>query len=189
MATTKGVAGMPTPGSSHAPDFNPKYPTELKDFLQEFEEHVVACGLDEAEKVLKEKILNSYSTTQLGKKYTTNKLAKFITKSANGVIDDETDLNAYYRQFWPITNHLVKSKKINTEDQDRYFWQGLPSAIPTINQAMEARHFVLTSEAVDSEDDDLILGKNKKRRGRGRKERRGDNEEEKDESDKSSDED
>ncbi|KAF8802581.1 hypothetical protein BYT27DRAFT_7260188 [Phlegmacium glaucopus] len=141
--TTKGVAGMPTPGSARAPDFNLKYLTELKDFFQEFEEHTAACGLDKVEKarivvrymdgvtkrfwrslegyeedyeVLKEKILSSYLTTQLGEKYTTNELVKFVTKSANGVIDEETDLNAYYRQFWPVASYLVKNKRINVED-------------------------------------------------------------------------
>ncbi|KAF8815848.1 hypothetical protein BYT27DRAFT_6652935 [Phlegmacium glaucopus] len=79
--------------------------------------------------MLKEKILDSYSTTQLGEKYTTNELVKVITKSANGIVDNGTDLNTYYQQFWPIASHLVKNKKINTDDQDRYFWCGLPSEI------------------------------------------------------------
>ncbi|KAF8815580.1 hypothetical protein BYT27DRAFT_7053861, partial [Phlegmacium glaucopus] len=189
---------MPTPGSSRAPDFNPKYPTELKDFFQEFEEHAKACGLDEKEKarvvvrytdgatkrfwrslegyeesyeVLKERILDSYSKMQLGDKFTTNGLIKLITKSANGTVDDETDLNTYYRQFWPIASHLVKNKKINIDDRDCYFWQGIPSdtrrgirnrletkdhtfdhsQVPTITQAMEAGQFVLTREAADSD--------------------------------------
>ena len=106
----KGVVGMPTPDTKQAPHYDPEYPEELKDFFQEFEEHALACGLIDEEKArvvvrytdnamrrfwkslegfeedykkLKDNILNSYSKTQLGERFSVSELAKFIEKSAN----------------------------------------------------------------------------------------------------------
>ncbi|KAF8817309.1 hypothetical protein BYT27DRAFT_7217831 [Phlegmacium glaucopus] len=80
--------------------------------------------------------------------------------------------------FWPMASYLVKNKrsmsKIETDISDVDYhhhcleaWDHTfkRSQIPTISQTMEAGHFILTSEAVDLEDEALMLGKNRKRQG------------------------
>ncbi|KAF8634280.1 hypothetical protein AX17_004236 [Amanita inopinata Kibby_2008] len=218
-AVNKGIAGMPAPGSSRAPDFDPRYPEELKSFLEEFEEHAAACGLSEKEKtkvvvrytdaktrqfwkslegygedfeVLKGKILESYSKSQQGEKYTTNQLVKIISQHADGDIDDEDDLYAYYQEFWPVASYLVENKKINNEDRNRYFWKGLPtrarkairnrlemkdstfelSQVPTIQKAMEAGRFVFSKETEDEDEDDSFIEEAARKRRRKRKGKR-----------------
>ncbi|KAF8639251.1 hypothetical protein AX17_001616 [Amanita inopinata Kibby_2008] len=213
----KGIVGMPAPGNPRAPHFDSKYPEELRDFLKEFDEYAEACGLttqdkarvvvrytdaetkrfwkclegyDENFEMLKGKILKSYSKSRLGEAFTRNQLAKLISRSADGEIDDEGDLYAYYREFWPVASYLVDNKKISKEDLDRYFWKGLPSRarkairnrletrdhtfdrsqVPTVQMAMEAGRFVFSKEAVD--DDAFIeeaLRRERRKKGKGRR--------------------
>ncbi|KAF9440551.1 hypothetical protein P691DRAFT_793249 [Macrolepiota fuliginosa MF-IS2] len=177
---------MPAPGSSCAPDFDLNHPEELRDFLEEFEEHAVACGLDTKEKskvvvrytdVKTKRFWKSLEGYDLGERFTANHLVKLITKLVDSDIYNENDLNAYYCDFWPIASYLVDTKKINNNDCNCYFWKGLPleaqkaiqnhlenedstfdcAQVLSIEKAMKVGQFMFSKEAVDDDDEDPIM--------------------------------
>jgi len=188
MAT--GVLGMPAPGSRRAPEFDSWSPEELKEFLEEFEELAERHGLTTKEKtkivvkyvdketkkfwkrlegygddymMLKRKIMGAYSKTLLEDKPTVAELVKLVKKSAKGSIEDEEDLDTYYRKFWIVAANLVEADVINKKQHDEYFWKGLlrelryaisdlleardpdfeSDQVPEVEKAIEAGRFVL----------------------------------------------
>jgi len=164
MAT--GVLGMPAPGSRQAPEFDSRNPEELKEFLEEFEELAKRHGLTTKEKtkmvvkymdkemkkfwkrlkgygddyvVLKRKIMEAYSKTLLEDKPIVAELVKLVKKSAKGSIEDEEDLDIYYRKFWIVAADLVEADVINKKQHDKYFWKGLSQELRyAINDCLEA---------------------------------------------------
>jgi len=89
--------------------------------------------------MLKRKIMGAYSKTLLEDKPTVAKLVKLVKKSAKGSIEDEEDLDIYYRKFWIITADLVEVDVINKKQHDEYFWKRLPQELQyTINDCLEA---------------------------------------------------
>jgi len=188
MAT--GVLGMPAPRSRHAPEFDLQNPEELKKFLEEFEKLAERHGLMTKEKtkmvvkyvdketkkfwkrleryrddyiMLKRKIIGAYSKTLLEDKLTVAELVKLVKKSVKGSIEDEKDLDTYYRKFWIVATDLVEADFINKKQHDEYFWKKLPrelryaisnhleaqdsdfesDQVPEVEKVMEAGHFVL----------------------------------------------
>jgi len=146
MAT--GVLGMPAPGSRCAPEFDSWNPEKLKEFLEEFEELAERYGLTTKEKtkmvvkyvdkemkkfwkrlkeyrddyvMLKRKIMGAYSKTLLEDKPTVAELVKLVKKSAKRSIEDEEDLDIYYRKFWIVAADLVEADVINKKQYDEYF--------------------------------------------------------------------
>jgi len=144
---------MPAPGSRQAPEFDSRNPEELKESLKEFEELAEKHGLMTKEKtkivvkyvdketkkfwkrlegygdnyvILKRKIMGAYSKTLLEDKPIVAELVKLVKKSAKGSIEDEEDLDTYYRKFWIVTADLVEADVINKKQYDEYFWKGLP---------------------------------------------------------------
>jgi len=122
MATE--VLGIPAPGSRCAPEFDLRNPEELKEFLEEFEELAERHGLTTKEKtkmvvkyvdketkkfwkrleeygddyvMLKRKIMGAYSKTLLEDKLTVAELVKLVKKSSKESIEEEEDLDTYYR--------------------------------------------------------------------------------------------
>jgi len=187
---TTGVLGMPAPGSKRAPEFDLQNSEKLKEFLEEFEELAERHGLTTKEKtkmvvkyvdketkkfwkrlegygddyvILKRKIMGVYSKTLLEDKPTVAELVKLVKKSAKGSIEDEKNLNTYYRKFWIVAADLVEADVINKKQHDEYFWKGLPQElryaisnrleardpdfesdqIPEVEKAIEAGRFVL----------------------------------------------
>ena len=185
---------MPAPGSRRAPEFDSQNPEELKEFLEEFEELAERHGLTTKEKtkmvvkyvdkktkkfwkrlegygddyvMLKRKIIGAYSKTFLEDKPTVAELVKLVKKSAKGSIEDEEDLDTYYRKFWIVTADLVEADVINKKQHDEYFWKGLPrelqyaisdhleaqdadlesDQVPEVEKAMKAGRFVLRKAA------------------------------------------
>jgi len=146
MATR--VLGMLAPGSKHVPEFDSWNPEKLKEFLEEFEKLAKKHGLMTKEKtkivvkyidketkkfwkrlegygdnyiILKRKIIGAYSKTLLENKPTVAELVKLVKKSAKGSIEDEEDLDTYYRKFWIVAADLVKADVINKKQYDEYF--------------------------------------------------------------------
>ena len=79
--------------------------------------------------MLKRKIMGAYSKTLLEDKLTVAKLVKLVKKSAKGSIEDEEDLDTYYRKFWIVTADLVEADVINKKQHNKYFWKGLPQEL------------------------------------------------------------
>jgi len=146
MAT--GILGMPALGSRHAPEFDSRNPEELKEFLEEFEELAERHGLMTKEKtkmvvkyvdketrkfwkrlegygddymMLKRKIIEAYSKTLLEDKPTVAELVKLVKKLTKGSIEDEENLDIYYRKFWIVAADLVEADVINKKQHDEYF--------------------------------------------------------------------
>jgi len=91
--------------------------------------------------MLKRKIMGAYSKTLLEDKLTVAKLVKLVKKSAKGSIEDEEDLDTYYRKFWIVTADLVEADVINKKQHDKYFWKGLPRELRyAISDRLEARN-------------------------------------------------
>jgi len=204
MAT--GVLGMPAPGSRHAPEFDSRNPEELKEFLEEFEELAERHGLTTKEKtkmvvkyidketkkfwkrlegygddyvMLKRKIMGAYSKTLLEHKPTVAELVKLVKKSAKGNIEDEEDLDTYYRKFWIVAADLVEADVINKKQHDEYFWKGLPRELRyAISDRLEARDPNFESDQVPEvekaiEAGRFVLRKASARGGWGRTSRKG----------------
>ena len=113
--------------------------------------------------MLKRKIIGAYSKTLLEDKPAVAELVKLVKKSAKGSIEDEEDLDTYYRKFWIVAADLVEADVINKKQHDEYFWKGLPrelryaisdrleardpnfesDQVPKVEKAIEAGHFVL----------------------------------------------
>ncbi|KAF8812182.1 hypothetical protein BYT27DRAFT_7087875 [Phlegmacium glaucopus] len=144
---------MPDPGSKRAPDYNSRYPKELEEFLEEFENlakqyelggremsrmvvryvdrETRACwkeldGYDEDYKVLKKKIMKAHRKARLEDHPVFPQLVKLIKKSAKGIMEDEDGLDTYYQKFLDITTELLEEQIISKQQQDEYFWNGLP---------------------------------------------------------------
>jgi hypothetical protein len=75
---------------------------------------------------LKKDILGTYSKTLLDDKPTVNQLNKFIKKSVKAKVEDEEDLDAYFRKFWIIAADLVDAQVISEKQFNEYFWKGIP---------------------------------------------------------------
>jgi len=165
-------------------------PEKLKEFLEGFEELAKKHGLITKEKtkmvvkyvdkemkkfwkrlegygdnyvMLKRKIMGAYLKTLLENKLTVAELVKLVKKSAKGSIEDEEDLDTYYRKFWIVAADLVEADVINKKQHDEYFWKELPQElqyaisncleaqdpdfesdhIPEVEKAIEAGHFML----------------------------------------------
>jgi len=115
---------------------------ELKEFLKEFEELAERHRLTTKEKtkmvvkyvnketkkfwkrlegygddyvMLKKKIIGTYSKTLLEDKPTVAKLVKLVAK---GSIEDEEDLDTYYRKFWIVVADLVEADVINKKQHN-----------------------------------------------------------------------
>jgi len=174
MAT--GVLGIPAPGSRRAPEFDSRNLEELKEFLEEFEKLAERHGLTTKEKtkmvvkyvdketkkfwkrlegyrddyvMLKRKIMGAYSKTLLENKPTVAKLVKLVKKSAKESIEDEEDLDTYYRKFWIVAADLVEADVINKKQHDEYFWKGLPQELRyAISDRLEARDLNFESNQV-----------------------------------------
>ncbi|KXN87341.1 hypothetical protein AN958_08931 [Leucoagaricus sp. SymC.cos] len=185
---------MPVPGTKQAPDFDSKNPKDLRELLEEFEELAERNGLTVKEKAkmvvkyvdketkafwkrlegynqdygtLKKKIMKAYSKTLLDDKPTVAHLVKIINQSAKEDVEDEEDLDTYYRKFWIIAADLVEANVINDKQRDEYFWKGIPcdlhyaigdhleaqdknyesSEVPEMEKAVEAGRFVLRKAA------------------------------------------
>jgi len=148
-----GVWDMPAPGSRQAPDFDSQNPEELQEFLEEFEKLAKRCRLTTREKAkivvkyidretrrfwtrlegygddyakLKKKIMGAYSKNFLEDEPAMMELIKLVKKSAKGTIEDEEDLDTYYRKFWIVAADLVEADVINKKQHDEYFWKELP---------------------------------------------------------------
>lgn len=63
--------------------------------------------------ILKEKIMEAYLKTLLENKPTIAKLVKLVKKLAKESIEDEEDLDIYYRKFWIVAVDLMKVDVIN----------------------------------------------------------------------------
>jgi len=94
-------------------------------------------------------------------------LIKLVKKSAKGTIEDEKDLDTYYRKFRNIVADLVEEEIINKRQHDKYFWKGLSyelchaisdcledqdldfeyDQVPEARVAMKTGHFVLRKAA------------------------------------------
>ena len=99
--------------------------------------------------MLKRKIMGAYSKTLLEDKLTVAKLVKLVKKSAKGSIEDEEDLDTYYRKFWIVTADLVEADVINKKQHDKYFWKGLPRELRyAISDRLEARNPNFESDQV-----------------------------------------
>jgi len=124
MAT--GVLDMPVPGSRYALEFDSQNPEKLKKFLKEFEELAERHRLTTKEKtkivvkyvnketkkfwkrlegykddymMLKRKIIGAYLKTLLEDKPIVAELVKLVKRSPKGSIEDEENLDTYYRKF------------------------------------------------------------------------------------------
>ena len=124
MATR--VLDMPVPGSRYALEFDSQNPEELKKFLKEFEELAERHRLTTKEKtkivvkyvnketkkfwkrlegykddymMLKRKIIEAYLKTLLEDKPIVAELVKLVKKSPKESIEDEENLDIYYRKF------------------------------------------------------------------------------------------
>jgi len=151
-SVTTEVLEMPAPGSRRALDFDSQNSEDLKEFLEEFEELAEKCGLTAKEKakivvkyvdretkkfwkrleeygddyeILKKKISGAYSKILLEDKPTVAQLIKLVKKSAKKVIENEEDLDAYYRRFWIIVADLMEAEVINKKQHNVYFWKRL----------------------------------------------------------------
>jgi len=88
--------------------------------------------------ILKIKIMGAYLKTLLEDKLTVAELVKLVNKSAKGSINDEEDLDTYYRKFWIIAVDLVEADVINKKQYNKYFWKGLPRELQyTISDYLE----------------------------------------------------
>jgi len=211
MSMAIGVLGMPAPGSRQAPEFDSRNPEELKEFLEEFEKLAERHGLTTKEKtkmvvkyvdkktkkfwkrlegygdnyvMLKRKIMGAYSKTLLEDKPIVAELVKLVKKSAKGSIEDEEDLDIYYRKFWIVAADLVEANIINKKQHNEYFWKRLhqelryaindcleaqdpdfeSDQVPEVEKAIEAGHFVLRKTSTKGE-----WGQTSRRREKGRK--------------------
>jgi len=70
---------------------------------------------------LKKKIMRAYSKNFLEDELTITKLIKLVKKSAKGTIENEKDLDTYYKKFRNIVTDLVEEKIINKRQHDKYF--------------------------------------------------------------------
>ena len=85
--------------------------------------------------MLKRKIIGAYSKTLLEDKPAVAELVKLVKKSAKGSIEDEEDLDTYYRKFWIVTTDLVEADVINKKQHNEYFWKGL--SVKTLDLTVE----------------------------------------------------
>jgi len=63
--------------------------------------------------ILKRKIMGAYLKTLLEDKPIVAKLVKLVKKSAKESIENEEDLDTYYRKLWIVTADLVEVDVIN----------------------------------------------------------------------------
>ncbi|KAF8636976.1 hypothetical protein AX17_003123 [Amanita inopinata Kibby_2008] len=107
-------------------------------------------GYDADYAVLKAKILGFYSKAELdGRSYTIKRLKAFISDSANDEMDDYEGFNAYYHRFRRMASFLVDCKKMDEDDRDEYFWEGL--------EAPSNRCFTNRAKSEGVDDEDTIL--------------------------------
>ncbi|GLB41626.1 hypothetical protein LshimejAT787_1002260 [Lyophyllum shimeji] len=151
----KGIPGMPTPGSKRAPYFDPRDPTELLEFLDEFEELAKDCGLTDAEKMktvgkyterktkkfweslpayaedtkdyakLRDEILDAHPGAKKGERYSLKDLERIVRRNETHRIKSEADIVAYYQDFRPVAVSLENDSQISANDKNRLFWRGL----------------------------------------------------------------
>ena len=178
---------MPAPTSTKALTFNGKT-SELFEYFEYFEDLAGACSLSVANKckmiiryvdkptkhfwvtlagykshdydVFKKSILGQYPGTEKGIKYTWCNLELVVAMLSNDDISMEMELLQYYRKFRPITVWLVANKKISTHEQDRYFWQGLPTSVRrAIDRWLELKNSNYTHEEPMDYEEVLTAGR------------------------------
>lgn len=150
---SKGIVRMPGASSSKAPSFNGNT-TELLEFLEQFEDLALSCGLTSREKcraiaqyidittkhfltslpgytnedydTLKKQILEYYPGASKGVKYTFKDLERIVAKYAESEITTETTLLTYHHEFRPVVVWLENNDKISEQECNKWFWYGIP---------------------------------------------------------------
>jgi len=93
---------------------------------------------------LKNKIIRAYSKNFLEDEPTMAELIKLVKKLEKGTIEDEEDLDIYYRKFRNIAADLVEEEIINKRQHNKYFWKRL----------LHELHHV-TSDCLEDQDPDF----------------------------------
>ncbi|CAA7271313.1 unnamed protein product [Cyclocybe aegerita] len=177
---------MPTPGSKKSPDWKGKVEELLEFFEDFEELAKVASLKDKekmkwvlkyvAEKstrkfwksldaysatpkdwaAFKKEVLEQYPGAEEGEAYTVPDLEKLTKATAEKRINTEEHFMKYYSHFKPMAKFLVAKNKISTLDSNRYFWNGLPKVMPSVENVVKAAQRVLGEDALDSDSDDPI---------------------------------